>query len=63
MADLSHGQAVVEALAADSADIRQLIEARGVRYELLDDYGNGTLLIATSASGDVQWKHAPWVAS
>ena len=44
------GQAIVQALIADSGDIRQLVEDRGLRYELVNDYGTGAILLATLSS-------------
>ena len=62
LADLSTGQAIVQALIADSSDLRELVEDRGLRYELIDDYDTGAILLATLSSGVVEWHHTRWVA-
>jgi hypothetical protein len=62
LADLSRGQAIVQALIADSSDIRQLVDDRGLRYELVDDYDTGTILLATLTSGVIEWRRTRWAA-
>lgn len=62
LADLSRGQAIVQALIADSSDVRQLVDDRGLRYELVDDYDTGAILLATLTSGLVEWHHTRWAA-
>jgi hypothetical protein len=60
LADLSRGQTIIEGLVSDSSAVRQLVSERGLRYELLWDYGMGAVLIATEASGAVEWHFMPW---
>jgi hypothetical protein len=60
LADLSHAEAVLEALIADSPEIAKLVDDRGLRFELLDDYGTGAILIAIASSGRVDWLSTPW---
>jgi hypothetical protein len=62
LADLSRGQAIVQALIADSSDVRQLVDDRGLRYELVDDYDTGAILIATLTTELVEWHHTRWAA-
>jgi len=59
---LSTSQAIVQALIADSSDVRELVEGRGLRYELIDDYETGAILLATVSSGVIEWHHTRWVA-
>jgi hypothetical protein len=62
LADLSRGQAIVQALIADNSYIRQLVDDRGLRYELVDDYDTGAILLATLTSGVIEWRHTRWAA-
>jgi hypothetical protein len=62
LADLSRGQAIVQALISDSSDIRQLVDDRGLRYELVDDYDTGAILLATLTAGVIEWRHTRWAA-
>ena len=58
--DLSRGAAIVDDLIARSPEIREVVEQRGMLYELLDDYGTGAVLIATMSEGRIDWRLAPW---
>jgi hypothetical protein len=62
LADLTRGQAIVEDLIANSPDVRQLVDKRGLRYELVDDYDTGSILLATVTSGVIEWRHTRWAA-
>ena len=62
LADLTAGQAIVQALIADSSDIGELVADRGLRYELIDDYDTGAILLATLSSGVIEWHHTRWMA-
>jgi hypothetical protein len=52
------GQDVIDGLITESPDIRELIQSRGLVYELMDDYETGSVLIATMTSGTLEW-HLP----
>jgi hypothetical protein len=62
LTDLTTGQAIVQALIADSSDVRELVEDRGLRYELIDDYDTGAILLATLSSGVIEWHRTRWMA-
>ena len=62
LTDLSTGQAIVQALIADSLDIRQLVDDRGLRYELIHDYGMGAIPLANLSSGLIEWNYTRWAA-
>lgn len=57
MAELEHGKAVTEELVAESADVRDLVRDHGVQYELIEDYGTGSLLIAREKGGNLEWSY------
>ena len=38
-----------------SPDIRAIVQQRGLRYELVNDYGKGSTLVATVVDGAVRW--------
>lgn len=59
-ADLARRQGVIQELLEESADVRELAAGAGRRFELLSDYGMGSLLIARVADGHTIWHHAPW---
>jgi hypothetical protein len=52
------GQDVIDGLITESPDIRELIQGRGLVYQLMDDYETGSVLIATMTSGTLEW-HLP----
>jgi hypothetical protein len=43
-----------------SPDIRAIVQQRGLRYELVNDYGKGSTLVATVVDGAVRWSDRPW---
>lgn len=60
LSDIARGTAVVDELITESADIREMAQERGLRYELVDDYGKGSTLIATVVDGVPHWNDRPW---
>lgn len=60
MGDIARGTAVVEELIQASQEIRAIVQQRGLRYELVNDYGKGSTLVATVVDGAVHWSDRPW---
>jgi hypothetical protein len=58
-ADVARGQQIVQELLAESSDVREVASA-GIQFELVYDYGLGSLLIARIADGRFVWYRAPW---
>ena len=60
LADLERGKSVIGELLAESAEVRELVQHHGLQYQLIDDYGNGSLLIAREKNGNLEWSYTPW---
>jgi hypothetical protein len=58
--DLARGDGILDALVTDSPDIREFAEKHRVTFELIHDYGNMDVLIATMVDGQITWGHVPW---
>lgn len=57
-AELRHAQAELQELKTESPDFARLVSGRPVCYELLHDYGMGSVLLATSSEEgfEYRWK-------
>ena len=60
MADLERGKSVIDELLAESADVRKMVQDHGIQYQLINDYGTGSLLIARETDGNLEWGYTPW---
>jgi len=55
VSDLIEGQASFRELVEDSPAFASLVQGKPVRYELVDDYGTGTLLLCSFEDGEQVW--------
>jgi hypothetical protein len=53
--DLAEGQQVFEELSARSQAFRSAVQSRKVYYELIEDYGTGSILICSLTETELTW--------
>jgi len=54
-ADFELGRSALQELIASAASFASAVEGRPIRYELFDDYGNGSVLLCTLEGGKLTW--------
>jgi hypothetical protein len=53
--DLAEGQHVLEELLISSEAFRAAVQGRAVRYDLIEDYGMGSILICSRTGNELTW--------
>jgi len=53
--DLATGAAVLAALSAASSEFHAVVGDRRICFELIEDYGNGSILICSQTDGVMTW--------
>jgi hypothetical protein len=55
--DLDEGEAAFKYLMQEASEFRAAVGDRPVSYELVEDYGMGSILICSRRDGVVEWAH------
>jgi hypothetical protein len=55
--DLEEGRVALEYLLEAAPAFASAVRGRPVRYELIEDYGNGSVLICTKVDDAIVWAH------
>jgi len=55
--DLDEGEAALEQLMDESSEFRAAVCGCPVSYELVEDYGMGSILICSRRDGILEWAH------
>jgi hypothetical protein len=58
--DFERGQRHLQDLVAQSPEVKNLVDAGGVIYELVDDDGYESTLIGSKKGDSIRWAHRVW---